>query len=79
MYWNKANNLIILDKEWFKIPWFRVFNNKNIIKFNDIKNELSLPLILRSSYSIEDWKKNAFAWIFKSYFLFIIKIIIRSD
>jgi len=68
MYWWKANNLIILEKSWFKIPKFKSFNDKNILNFEEIKDNFTKPLILRSSYSLEDGKKNAFAWIFESYF-----------
>lgn len=66
MYWNKANNLSILYNSWFNIPKFNKFSEWKEIKFQDIN--LELPLILRSSYSIEDGKKNAFAGIFESYF-----------
>ena len=68
MYWWKANNLTIMGKAWFKIPKFKSFDDKNILNFEEINNHFAKPLILRSSYSIEDGKKHAFAWIFESYF-----------
>ena len=68
MYWVKSKNLKILEKVWFNIPKFLIFSEKDLLGFDYIKNNLSFPLILRSSYSIEDWKKNAFAWIFESFF-----------
>ena len=68
MYWNKANNLKILEKSWFNIPRFIVFSQNNLIDFKKEKKTFNFPLILRSSYSIEDSKKNAFAWIFESHF-----------
>jgi len=52
--------LKILEKNWFKIPKFSIFNWK--LEF------LKTPLILRSSFSVEDWKNYSFAWIFESYF-----------
>lgn len=68
MYWNKANNLNILDKSWFKVPKFIKFSEENVLDFSKIEKKLTFPIIIRSSYSIEDGKKNAFAWIFESYF-----------
>jgi len=69
MYWNKANNLRILKKVWINVPNFIVWNEKEKkIGFNEIKKKLNFPLIIRSSFSLEDWKNNSFAGIYDSYF-----------
>ena len=61
-FWNKYNNLVILKNNWFNIPKFTLYKNDTFI------NYLNKPLILRSSFSLEDNSKNSFSWIFESYF-----------
>lgn len=63
---NKANNLLELQKEWFTVPSIVLLNNKN--SFSEISRILDCPLILRSSFALEDGIQHSFAWIFESYF-----------
>lgn len=67
MYWNKVNNLIKLKENAISVPNFLVFSEFEKINFDYVKDKLTFPLILRSSFDLEDWFFS-FAWIFKSYF-----------
>lgn len=65
MIWTKANNLEILQKNGYKVPGFIIVDD-GVIDFESL--QMQKPFILRSSYSLEDSRDNAFAWIFESYF-----------
>ena len=67
MFWNKIDNLYKLKEKWINIPKFLYYKWGEPISFKEVKEKLNLPLILRSSFDLEDWEYS-FAWIFNSYF-----------
>jgi len=61
VHWNKYINLIKLIDNNINVP--KIYLLSNVLKQN-----FNYPLILRSSYLSEDWKKFSYAWLFNSYF-----------
>lgn len=58
----KYTRLKSLKQSWINIPDFFLYED-SLEKIKDFKNK---EIILRSSYKLEDTKKNSFAWVFYS-------------
>jgi len=67
MHWNKVENLLKLKDNKINVPNYLFFSEYEKIDFDYVKNKLTLPIIIRSSFDLEDWVFS-FAWIFNSYF-----------
>ncbi len=68
MYWSKFSQLEVLRKNGILVPKSYVFSEyDDAIDFSFVEKQFKFPLILRSSYDLEDWEF-LFPWVFKSFF-----------